>query len=85
MAFEGELKGIAGTECVDCGTWLELEVCSSAAGYYLGYMCNCCGPYSRESGYFPSYEAADNALNSEKDMQLRNTRYTGGINNGYRE
>ena len=79
MALEGELKGICGTECMDCGTWLELQVCRSGAGYYLGYMCDCCGPYSRESGYFPSYDIAKDALDSEEESakQLRDTKYTG--------
>ena len=46
MAIEGELNGINGTTCVDCKSKLPLKVCMSAAGYYLGYFCNCCGPYS---------------------------------------
>jgi hypothetical protein len=76
MALPGELKGINGTKC-NCGTWLPLKVYSSAAGYYLGYFCNCCGPYSRESSYFPSREAAEKALKGQADMQLRDTEYHG--------
>ena len=53
MALLGELKGLSGTTC-DCGEELGLQVCSSAAGYYLGYFCPNCGPYSRETGYYAS-------------------------------
>lgn len=39
---------------------LPLTVLSSAAGWYVGRFCPECGPYSRESCYFPSFdEAAD--------------------------
>lgn len=51
MALPGELKGLGGTTC-DCLQELELEVLGSAAGYYLGYFCPNCGPYSRETGYY---------------------------------
>lgn len=39
-----------------------MEVCQSAAGYYLGYMSIYHGPYSRESGYFKTYEEAADTL-----------------------
>jgi len=51
MALPGETAGLEGATCV-CGAELELSVCRSAAGYYLGYWCDRCGPYSRETGYF---------------------------------
>ena len=38
------------------------EVCDSNAGYYVGTFCPYCGPYSRESGYYPTHEAAQAAL-----------------------
>lgn len=48
----------------DPGT--EMEVLSSAAGYYYGYLDKDDMPYSRESGYFRTYEEAERAmLNSE--------------------
>jgi hypothetical protein len=47
---------------MECGTTLALQVLSSAAGYYLGFFCPYCGPYSRESGYFRSREEAETAL-----------------------
>lgn len=43
--------------CSDCGDPLYLQVLQSAAGFYLGSHCKC-GPYSRESGYFPSIDEA---------------------------
>ena len=41
-----------------------LYVQHSAAGYYLGFFCPQCGPYSRESDYFRKREAANAALAS---------------------
>jgi len=49
---------------MECGTALDIQVLCSAAGYYIGFFCPECGPYSRESGYFRSLEEADRALNS---------------------
>jgi hypothetical protein len=43
--------------CTDCNKPLTLTVCESAAGFYIGRWCDC-GPYSRESGYYPTREAA---------------------------
>ena len=37
--------------CPDCKQKLKFQVCQSNAGYYIGTQC-CCGPYSRETGYF---------------------------------
>ena len=54
------LSGAPST-CPDCQIRLVLQVCRSAAGYYLGTYCNC-GPYSRESEYFDSREEAEKAL-----------------------
>jgi len=49
--------------CPDCGVTPELDVHMSGAGYYIGTFCGC-GPYSRESGYYPTREAAEAALES---------------------
>ena len=76
MAIEGELKGTAGARCI-CKRNLELSVCQSGAGYYLGYFCNRCGPYSRESGYFETHVEATCALAGLRDTKLRNTNYNG--------
>lgn len=48
--------------CNDCKVVLELQVLHSTAGYYIGTQCNC-GPYSRESHYYRSFDAANQALN----------------------
>ena len=47
----------ANETCGDCGWNLTIDVHRSAAGYYWGTWCGC-GPYSRESGYYPTEEAA---------------------------
>lgn len=49
--------------CPDCKKALMDQVCRSAAGFYIGTMCYC-GPYTRESGYYPSQEAAQAALDA---------------------
>lgn len=53
----------APSTCPDCKLKLELQVLSSAAGFYIGTYCNC-GPYSRESGYYRSFDEAERALKS---------------------
>lgn len=58
MALPGELHGTDGTAC-SCGKKLQLQVLHSPAGHYLGYTCDDCGPWSRESSYFTSHEAAE--------------------------
>jgi hypothetical protein len=74
MAFKGELKGLGTITCT-CGEDLPLKVCQSAAGFYLGHVCNKCGPYSRETGYFPTREIAEAELKKEVPDQLRNTDF----------
>lgn len=60
--------------CPDCQTPLNLKVCSSAAGYYVGTTCDC-GPFSRETRYFCSKEEAEEALRTyEKTGVLPNQR-----------
>lgn len=61
MALPGE-TGHIGTNCMDCGAHLPAKVLRSGAGYYIGTFCDCCGPYSRESGYYPTKDAAKAAL-----------------------
>lgn len=51
----------APSQCPDCKLYLHLQVCYSAAGYYLGTHCDC-GPYSRESFYFKKSADAEAAL-----------------------
>ena len=62
MVLPGELCGTNGTICTDCKTQLPLAVWKSAAGYYYGYFCPNCGPYSRESGYFATELEAEKAI-----------------------
>lgn len=76
MALDGELQGVEGAQC-DCGTHLELGVYSSAAGYYLGYWCDQCGPWSRESEYFRTRRDAEIALEHMGAGHLRTTGYRG--------
>ena len=39
------------TRVCDCGTYLDLRVLNTPAGYYLGFWCPSHGPYSRETSY----------------------------------
>lgn len=82
MALPGELKGLDGTTCENCGADLILYVQRSAAGWYLGYFCGKCGPYSRETGYYHTCEAAQKALDAwlmeaEVPDNIRDTEFKG--------
>ncbi len=76
MAIPGELSGFEGVKCI-CGKHLSLKVCQSAAGYYLGYFCDECGPYSRETGYFRNYIDAQRLLDDYRNDAVfpQNTRH----------
>jgi predicted RNA-binding Zn-ribbon protein involved in translation (DUF1610 family) len=65
MTLPGETVGDTVTSCMDCETELKIEVLKSAAGYYIGFFCPNCGPYSRESGYYRTQEDAQKALDNE--------------------
>jgi hypothetical protein len=60
----GECVGSLTETCFDCRSEMEIKVCKSAAGFYLGFICPKCGPYSRESGYYPNMVEAQAALDS---------------------
>jgi hypothetical protein len=46
-----------------CGRKLTTRVLQSGAGYYIGTRCPRCGsPVTRESGYYPTIQAATHAL-----------------------
>ena len=60
--LKSECSGMNGARCSECKTLLPLQVCHSNAGYYLGYLCNTCGPESRETGYFSTRLLAERAL-----------------------
>jgi len=64
MTQPGECVYATRTACFSCGTELAVKVCVSGAGFYIGFFCSNCGPYSRESGYFCTREEAEVALNS---------------------
>lgn len=64
MVLPGEtVLGGANNVCGECGRVMPFEVCSSAAGYYIGTWC-CEGPNSRESDYYRTHEEAQAALDS---------------------
>jgi len=65
MALPGECVRDKSTTCTDCGTHLELEVLHSSAGYYLGFFCPNCGPYSRETPYYKNEDVAQSRLNTD--------------------
>ena len=64
MTLPGECVNDTQTVCMECGTALDIQVLCSAAGYYIGFFCPNCGPYSRESSYYASREEAEQTLNS---------------------
>jgi len=64
MTLMGETIATGASDvCPDCEVELELQVLRSAAGHYIGTQCGC-GPYSRESGYYPSSDLAQRDLDS---------------------
>ena len=63
--LEGEtITSGAPSTCEDCGVELKPQVLMSGAGYYIGTRCNC-GPYSRESDYYPTRAAAQKDLDDK--------------------
>jgi len=71
MTLPGETVGTgAPVICPECKTATCNGVCKSAAGFYIGRVCNC-GPYSRESiDYYPTYEKAKEAFD-ESTWRMR--------------
>lgn len=59
MVMKGEtiLTG-ALVYCDRCKTEPKWGIYKSGAGWYVGTFCNC-GPYSRESQYYPTKEAVE--------------------------
>lgn len=69
MTLPGETIGTGAPYsgyCPDCKKPMPIQVCKSAAGYYIGTFCNSCGPYSRESEYFSTREEAQMYLHQFK-------------------
>ena len=59
-------------ECVNddtvrcsCGKILKIGVYKSNAGYYIGFWCDNCGPYSRESNYYKTRAEAQQCLDHD--------------------
>ena len=75
MLLGETVRSGASETCRTCKIKTENEVCLSYAGYYIGRMCNC-GPYSRESHYYPSRKTADEALATGL-IKWRTDEYTG--------
>lgn len=44
--------------CEVCGREMVLEVLLNHSGWYVGYVCSCCGPQTRETKYYASPAAA---------------------------
>ena len=63
----------ASPKCLDCGAEVKEEVLMPAAGYYIGTYC-LCGPYSRESHYYPTRESAQHALDTNT-VNYRTSEY----------
>jgi len=62
MTLPSECVNETQTVCMECGKTIDLRVHCSVAGYYIGFCCPNCGPYSRESGYFHSRNEAETVL-----------------------
>ena len=63
--FPGETIATgAATTCDQCGESPTIGVYSSGGGHYVGTWCQC-GPYTRESAYYPTRELAQSALDSK--------------------
>ena len=45
--------------CKTCGHEMVLEVLYNHSGYYLGYVCDNCGPQTRETGFYASRHEAE--------------------------
>jgi hypothetical protein len=70
MVMPGEtLATGADPTCDECGVTPQLRVFASNAGYYIGTRCGC-GPYSRESVYYP--KTLEGKEQAEIDLESNN-------------
>ena len=60
--LHGECVNDTETDCIDCGEHLFIGVHESGGGFYIGFWCPNCGPYSRESRYFEKRRYAEKRL-----------------------
>jgi hypothetical protein len=51
----------ANPKCDECMMTPPLTVMRSGGGWYIGSICDC-GPFSRESSYYPTSKAAEGDL-----------------------
>ena len=58
---------LATIPCSLCAATLTLGVQRSAAGYYLGYHCDDCGPHGRVSAYTSDLANAQATLEQTRD------------------
>lgn len=71
-------------KCPECNEKMKLTVLHSAAGWYIGYACiengpdrGGCGPYSRETGYYPTEQLAwDDLTEYKKTGELERERFS---------
>lgn len=70
--LDGEVTNVPPV-CPDCDRTLAYEVLHSNAGFYIGTFCPQDGPYSRESDYFRSSQAAA----AEMELWMEGVRPSG--------
>lgn len=76
MALPGEAVPVP--VCPDCGKELPIKVCMSGAGYYIGQVCEYCGPIDRLSrDYFRTEKEAQGHLDKD-DYVRRDTDFHPG-------
>ena len=80
-----EYTGAISLCCTGCETWLYLQVCNDEAGYYTGFYCPNCGPYSRESEYVKSLQEANLILNDFEQCDYEEMRYAEEVDRKYKE
>ena len=66
-----ECMGIKRFHKCECGYIMNLSVLKTPAGYYLGFFCENCGPYSRETEYYKDREEAENDLKNNPSAKER--------------
>lgn len=71
MALDGETILLGAPDTCDGEGFMPHEpqkmvfqICQSAAGFFVGTECDYCGPYTRESGYYGTYDEAELAFQS---------------------
>lgn len=61
--FPGETVATGASNlCGECAKVLELQVCSTPRGFFLGYWCDEHGVHTRETGWYPKEETVKRIL-----------------------